>query len=239
MKSLREISLFIAVVCMVVFIGAGCSDDTIVTYVDSIPGASQSQVESFFPLSSGYTTIYNVSYQSSGTSEIVTFRAGDKEQFQSVELTPWYGFSNSTADTGYFYTSANALYYMKHLGDSPDKVLEFPLSIGSSWDSDGNDDIYTDIITGEEDSLGTGGGIYGKTFPTISAVQYIISEIDGVTLENGVFYSKAVLVSTYNGNKTNYYWYVNGVGLVRYVIGATEVSFPNGDVVGELVQYGY
>lgn len=238
MKSVKKLVIIITTVCMLSIIGAGCSDNTIVTYVDGISESSDSQVESFFPMSQGYTTIYNVTYNNSGTSEIVTFRAGAKQQFQSSEVTPWFGYSNSSIDTGYFYASSDALYYLSYLGDSPDKLLEFPLSTGKSWDSDSNGDIYIDIITGQKDTTDSG-GTFGKTFPTISSVEYTINQVDGVTLDHGVFYSNAVLVSTPNGNKTNYYWYVNGIGLVRYVVGATHVSFPSGDIVGELIQYGF
>ena len=64
---------------------------------------------------------------------------------------------------------------------------------------------------------------------------------EGLRLGDGTYYSGAVKVYNLSSTvgKKNYYWFVANVGLVKYVIGATDSSYPDGDVVGELVSRGY
>ena len=59
-------------------------------------------------------------------------------------------------------------------------------------------------------------------------------------MTNGDYYTAAYRISTETaGVLTNYYWFVPGVGLVKYVTGATDDNPANGDVVGELMEYGF
>ena len=226
----------ITFICFLV-LGAGCSDNTIVTYVDGINEESVSQVELYFPLNEGYTTVYTVSSNNGATEETVTFQASERVPIQGIEAVIWIGRSDISLDTGYFYAGSAALYYYDDINSVPEKVLDFPLVVGNSWTTnDINTNDYTDIITGSKDD---GGGANSKTFPTISAINFSVDQIEQLVLNSGDYYSNAVRVSSYTNGKYNYYWYVQGIGLVRYVIGATVSTYPNGEVVGELIEYGY
>jgi hypothetical protein len=67
-----------------------------------------------------------------------------------------------------------------------------------------------------------------------------VEEAGTLYLTNGDYYTAAYRVSTETGGVlTNYYWFVPGVGLVKYVIGATEDNPANGNIVGELMEYGF
>lgn len=229
--------IVLAAICLLSILWIGCSDNTIIRYVDGQTTQQISEVESYFPLNYGYTTIYQVSY-ATGYSERVTYRADDTTDIRGLQVISMIGVSGSSIDTGYFYVNGNALYYFRDKSSDPEKILELPFSNGYTWYSkDLTTDSLIDITTGTKNSSDST-GINAKTFPTISNIEYTVDNIESLELNNGHYYSNAVRISTPNGTKYNYYWYVGGVGLVRYVIGATTTSYPNGDIVGEILDYG-
>ncbi len=240
MPILKKTTMILTLLSMTAFIWIGCTDDTIVTYVDNPNIAEQVEpVEAYFPLSEGYTIIYNVTYVSGGTEQI-TFRAGKTVSFQGISAVEWIGSSANSLDKGYFYASGNALYYYSSISAAPEKILQLPLSNGISWaTNDINSNDYTDIITGVQTDTINGSDVNAKTFPTTTALNFTVEATESLELDNGNIYSQAVRLSTPNGSRMNYYWYVQGIGLVRYVIGATASSYPNGDIVGEISNYGY
>ena len=236
----KNTSLILTVLCLLSIIWIGCSDDTIVQYVENTNLDQATDIDLYFPLQEGYITVYNLSYQT-GSDEQVTFRAGRTVNIEGANTVEWIGFGNNSVDTGYFFASSSSLYYYRKLTSTPEKILELPLTNGNTWASnDINSNDFTDIITGFNDkgSDTTGSG-NKKTFPTISAINFTVEQIEQLQLNTGHYYSSALRISTPNGTCMNYYWYVQGIGLVRYVIGASELSYPDGEIVGELIDYGF
>jgi len=132
------------------------------------------------------------------------------------------------------------LYYYSATNADPEKILQVPLSNGSSWaTSDVVSDDFTDIITGTKTDSTNNPNINSKNFPTVTAVNFTVEATESIQLNTGNSYSQAVRLSTPNGTRKNYYWYAPGIGLVRYVIGASTSSYPNGDIVGEIDSYGF
>lgn len=240
MPVVKKTTMIFALMTLTIAVWVGCSDNTIVRYVDN-PGQSNSTeaVETYFPLNTGYITIYNVTYQSGG-SEQVTFESGKTISVQGVQTREWIGRSFNTQDTGYFYASGTALYYYPSKSAQPEKILQLPLSNGTTWQTnDINSNDYTDIITGHDGDSTDSPGTNSKDFPIATAVNFTVNGVESIQLATGNSYSQAVKISTPNGTRMNYYWYAPGVGLVRYVIGATDATYPDGDIVGEIVNYGY
>ncbi len=240
MPALKRTTLAIAIIMILAVSWIGCSDDTIVSYIDTPTLNDQgAAVEVYFPLNEGYTTIYNVTYLNGG-SEQVTFKASDKVRIDGIDAVIWVGSSSNSLDTGYFYAASNTLYYYSSVGADPEKILQLPLTSGTSWQTnDINSNDFTDIITNTDADTTGDPNINAKDFPTVSAVNFTVEQIEPIDLNSGSHYNNAVRISTPNGTRKNYYWYVEGIGLVRYVIGSSTTSYPEGDIVGELINYGY
>ncbi len=239
MPILKKTTLILTFLGLMAFSWIGCSDGTIVTYVDSPGATGQAEpVELYFPLDEGYTTIYNVTY-SIGNSEQVTFTAGRTVSFQGINAVEWIGRGANSIDTGYFYPTGNALYYYDATNAQPEKLLQLTLNNGTSWATNNiNSNGFTDIITGTLPDTTGNPYINAKDFPTISAVSFTVESTEALELNTGTYFSQTVRLSTPNGSRMNYYWYAQGIGLVSYVIGASTTSYPNGDIVGEIVNYG-
>ncbi len=96
---------------------------------------------------------------------------------------------------------------------------------------------FDDVITGSKDTVIV--IPLSKNLPIIGEVTMTVEEATALQLEEiDNSYSSAVRISVPSSStKTNYYWFVQGVGLVKYVIGATD-SYTNGEIVAELVNYG-
>ncbi|MBD3403062.1 hypothetical protein GF420_09205 [candidate division GN15 bacterium] len=78
-----------------------------------------------------------------------------------------------------------------------------------------------------------------SSFPNPNGTSMQVQTVERITLSDGTVYAGAVRVANQgSGGKVNYYWFVPGVGLARYVLGASQYSVYDGDVVGEVVGYG-
>jgi len=240
-------------ICLVTIGWLGCSDDTITTYhsgdTPSVTDNSGS-VTYYFPLTQGFATSYQVT-SSNGITEVVSYRVGKEVSVLDFEAVEW--FCGHNADPGFFRPVGDALYYYDSPTATPEKILEMPLDPGNSWTrystietALSDNDFYIDINVGFYDQLGGDdidsdeGGLL-KVYPSEGGVSMTVAQTESLQLSTGNFFSHAVKV--YNegttADKTNYYWFVANVGLVKYVIGATDQSYPNGDLVAELINYGY
>ncbi|MEA1979851.1 MAG: hypothetical protein U9N54_02615 [candidate division Zixibacteria bacterium] len=240
LKKLLGLTLALALFGAILLIG--CSDTIEIVSQPNDSFASGSEALSWFPLAEGYQTVYNVK-EADGDNKIISFIAGKSIEFQSGTAIEW--LSNdpvSGSDTGYFQYTNDAVYYYDSKSSSGEKIIQLPLTLGSSWNRTEtiSDDLLTnfdDVITGSKDTVIV--IPLSKNLPIIGEVTMTVEEATALQLEEvDNYYSSAVRVSVPSSStKTNYYWFVQGVGLVKYVIGATD-SYTNGDIVAELVNYG-
>ncbi len=239
-RSFTTIATLIAFI-LLASLWSGCSDNTITNVISEDDWVAGTVGSSYLPLTEGYTTIYSVSY-ANGTDDMVTLRVGNQVQLTATSAVQWFSSSNEGLDTGYVHASSDAVYFFESTSSSPEKILELPLVTGNSWSRFSDtyiDDQFIDIITDWDDS--ETGETVAKTFPSTGADIMTVAGAEGLRLGDGTYYSGAVKVyneSTIAG-KRNYYWFVANVGLVKYVIGATDSSYPDGDIVGELISHGY
>ena len=249
---LRKAITFVVVTVGVICFGwFGCSDDTIETIVSgsNIDNYS-SPIETYFPLSEGTSRLFTIT-QANGHTETVSFRVGKAIDLRGIEVIEWIKTEDGGIDIGYFRATSNSLYYYENKNAASEKVLEVPFNIGDTWSrfevtTDNYwDDVNVDTTSGDEagDPVGEDTLSYppitNKSFPLTGSEIMSVESFEQLSLSNGKHYSRAVKVSNTDqtGLKNNYYWYVANVGLVRYVKGATDSSYPNGEEVGELLVY--
>ena len=230
---------------MLVGLMTGCSDKEGIS--GSIQATPTTGVEAYFPLTESYTTSYIVT-NSDGTTESVRYEAGAPVDFQLGTAVPWYGSSSDGNHTAYFRTSNTALYYYSSPTASSEKLLELPLTTGKSWyrDAEYLDDT-TSIITGFDDGLFDDFWPDGNdepfliTFPITGATAMTVSGKAPIELNTGLHFSEAVEVSSDNHGTgaTNHYWFVCGIGLVKWAKGVTGGNIDLANETGELVEYGF
>ncbi|MFQ5453196.1 MAG: hypothetical protein ACE5D6_03305 [Candidatus Zixiibacteriota bacterium] len=250
-KNIIYLTVVISVFC---FGWYGCSDSTLTTIIsgDQLPeNNNNSAIAKYLPLDEGYTSVYDVSY-SNGTNEKVTIKVGKEISIFGFNVTEWISHVNNATDTGYFRVTSDAIYFYDNINVKPDKILELPLTSGRSWSRFANIETtqidtsnFTDIITSfdnnKSDTTNTKDNPVNKTFPTANGNTMTVVEYEQLVMKNGEYYSQALKI--YNEDPSgvikNYYWFVANIGLVKYVLGATDESYPGGTVVGELIDYGY
>lgn len=99
----------------------------------------------------------------------------------------------------------------------------------------GTDDQADD----ESDGDSAGDRPLRTSFPTSGGTMMQVQTVESIVLSDGTVYAGAVRVSNEGAyGTTNYYWFVPGVGLAKYVLGATPRAPYTGSVVGEIVDYG-
>lgn len=217
---------------------------------DSQATTITSGIGMYFPLNEGYSTTYSVSY-SNGSHETVRYEAGHEVPFGSVTATEWHSFTAlGSVSTSYFKITDSAIDHYAGLSESPQRILELPLQLGHTWAVEVNsgddynyyyDSLATD--TDYKDAVDTtindnDGPLF--SYPALGSIYLTVEGFEGLTLDNGTYYSSALKISsTDRSGNTSYYWYVTGVGLVKYVLDATGTDFPEGRVVGELETYGF
>lgn len=235
--------ILLAAVCLTTCFWYGCSDNTIRTVVSEDDYTFSGGTSSFLPLTEGYTTVYRVSY-SDGTDQTITLSMGRLAQLGTVTAYEWFSDDGMVRDTGYVRVTTDAIFFFDGANAVPEKILGFPLVAGNSWErfSDSySDNDFTDIITGiDDDSAIVIDGVSYKTFPSTGANLMTVMGEEQLQLSNGDLLSGTFKVyneSTQPGKK-NYYWFAENIGLVKYIIGTTDGSYPRGDVVGELIDFG-
>ena len=237
--------------CLLCLGWIGCSTNS-GSSVGSPEAHSIGDIARYFPLDEGYSTFYRIRH-CDGTDETATFKVGREVIIGGTSAVEWLSSDDGGIDTSYFEVTDSAIYYYRYTAYPREKILQLPLEPGNSWsrysDSENDTDTdggFTDIITGDDDdykysdTTTDNTDLFGNSFPTIGSGTMTVEQIERLQLSSGEFYGRALRVSNAGAaGTTNYYWYVSGVGLAKYVIGATSNSYPEGKIVGELVLYGY
>ncbi|HOP06854.1 MAG TPA: hypothetical protein PLF13_06130 [candidate division Zixibacteria bacterium] len=250
----RKIGLVLAIVTLLIgVVWVGCSDKS--GTVSSGGQVTSTGIAAYFPVDPGYTTIYEVDY-SNGTTQLVTYKATSETVIQGLTVHRLIQYVNgSVVDTGYIRTTSDAVFHFSRKTSSAEKMLELPFTLGASWDKDVfNQDELTDSVQVNDGNLGKTENDTvsieddGQTdvdpqlvsFPITGSTTMTVAGFESLELDNGEFYSHALkIVSTGHTGKTNYYWYVPGIGLAKYVIGASSISSLEGETVGQLVSHGF
>ncbi len=207
----------------------------------SKPGEDQTAVNQYFPLDPGLTTTYRID-NANGSSSTLSYTVGKPLDYKGRQTYRWIKKESTGAiDTSYFFEAANGLFFVEWLGASTERMLAYPPTVGNSWSL--SDEVQDTITIGTGiDTSGTGGGGGGGV--TLSSNFFVegnstltVASIEGIQLVHGSYYSGTVKVRNDNSNGTsNYYWYAPGIGIVKYVLGATP-TLPNGQINGELISY--
>lgn len=228
----------------------GCSDTTeIIT--DSRPQPAV-QVVYYFPLNEGDTTVFDVT--TSGLTEQKTFAMTGAVKLGSADAQRWVISSGENVDTSYLVATDDALYFLETPLAKPEKILALPLTPGASWPRFYNYDVtgyysdfnYGDLDTNAESDLGdpygsntdstTGGEVLAKNYPSNGANTFTVVGSETVVLSGlGSFPDAVKITNVGYGGTTNLYWYVPGIGLVKYMIGTDADGTSTPEVEGVLV----
>ncbi len=235
----------LVVICLAALIWVGCSDDTNTTVISADNYVSDLAESNYLPLAEGFTTVYSVT-SSDGTDKVIRLEVGKQVQLGSLSAVEWFSDDGSVYDTGYVRTTPDAAFFYDGANSDAEKILELPLFAGDTWerfsDDYDNADDFIDIITvfDPDDTTSVPQGTVAKTFPSTGANTMVVVGREQLQLGDGSMFSDAIKV--YNESsipgKKNYYWYVGHIGLVKYVLGTTDGSYPRGDVMGELIDFG-
>jgi len=229
----------------------GCS----INSSSSISNSPESSdiVSTYFPVTAGYITTYEIT-SADGYTTTATFEMGEEVSFNGTTAFEWFVNKDSKFDTSYFEVTDDALYFWENRYSNREKILQLPLEVGNTWNryatsgqqgDDGSDDGwwgYNDPqdkgeeIDGPEADKPIDGA--NKNFPTVGSVAATVIAVENIELKNGDFFSNAVRVQIVGSQGSHYYWFVPDVGLVKYVIGASDIYDHDGSEKGELVEYG-
>ncbi len=238
--------VFLSLVALAVGLGAvGCSDDTIehVTSSDNKYWFSDTQEPDYFPLQEGFEITYEVT--TTGATEYQTFWIGTPVSVSGVTYYPWITNQSSRVDTAWFRETSTGLYHYSSLTADPERILAYPITTGTSWsryDTDSiegggtglNDYLNDDGLVSNEQN---GNGPIVGDFPVTGSATLFVESIEMLELENGKTYSGALKVRNDGTGGYNCYWFVPGIGLARYAIGAVDADAKSGSVVGELAEF--
>lgn len=246
--SVRKLFIIGVTTLLISALWGGCSKDNTANF-GSRSSTSASGVGMYFPLNEGYSTTYTVKH-ANGNHETVRYEAGREVDFGGGLAIEWHSFaSNGALTTSYFKASESAIDHYSDVADSPQRILELPLTFGHTWTgqvSDGGGNAYDSLVAntdpddkgGADTTDNNGGPLF--SYPALGSVYLTVKGFEGLQMSNGTYYSSTLKISSANQyGDESYFWYVAGVGLVKYVIDATGEDNPEGLVVGELVQYGF
>jgi|GEM_PF-1333900 len=249
-KAAIVFGVILSVVCLT---WTGCSDDN--SALNPAQTSRSTGIAAFFPTEEGYTTIYEVEY-SNGVTKQVKYEAGDEVDMAGTSVIELFYSDNGRRDTGYVRYTDDAVYHYASKTSDPEKVLELPFTIGKSWEKndfeepeDLTDSIEVedpdinksdDDINNNDDNKGIDTDGPENSLPLSNSITMSVAGKQPITLDNDDYYTEAVkIVSVGAGGQINYYWYVTGIGLVKFVIDAEDGSEANGAQVGELKSYGF
>ena len=247
-KTLISIGIVMAVFAAVLWVG--CSNSSVAN-LGTGQASSSAAIEAFFPMTEGYCTTFQLEY-AQGYSEIVRFEAGDLVKVQGRDAVEWFNYGNGASlDTTFYRAEGNALYKYENSWADPEKVLELPFTAGRAWE------VLTAVEEYDDTDTTDGGGDTNRqqedldgadttSTPLAGPQMFSLSQymvVDGLgelEMSDGTYYSRAVRIRTDSrAGTSNYYWFVAGIGLVKYVVGADFGDPSGGTVTGELVEYGY
>lgn len=241
MVRMRSFAFIVIGLCFAAFVWYGCSDNTVRTIVSADDQAESGSDSYFLPLEQGFGIIYDITY-ANGSGKMVTLEIGKPVQMAGFTVYEWFSDDGDTRDTGYIAAGVAAAYFYDALNGSPEKMLEFPLVAGDSWerfsDEYGGDD-WVDILTGYDDGE-TDDAVASKVLPSEGGNIMTVVGYEDVALSNGSSFNGAVKIRNESSasGKVNYYWYVANIGLVKYMLGTTDRNNATADVVGELISFG-
>ncbi len=237
-------NIFIPLLILVVMSAtlSNCGNDDLI----SNPAGANDQLSpaaEFFPLNQNYYTSYEIT-KSDGSVEIQSFKVGGEVEFYGSTAIEWFSYDNNRTDTGFFQLTDETVIYYPSRNSSPEKIVQLPFAVGKSWDRtdviiiDETNVDSTDISGTKEDTTNTI-IITAKQLPIDGSSTMTIEARESIVLANGTFYSGAYRVQTSSTSTTsNYYWYVSDIGLVKYLLDATNGDYESGREKGELVAFG-
>ena len=231
----------------------GCSgdDQVVVTKaIDTTDDTDEGVIKetNFFPLEAGYVSTFKVT-SSVGQVEYVTYEMGPAVSFKGQSAYQWFSYDANGADTAFIVASVDGIDYYSHPQDNAERILEYPLSVGERWErfadlgtgTNGGggfgDDLGGDDKTDDPEDYNGGGGGLGKEIPFSGDATMTVKAIQTIEMSEGQVYANAYLVTNAIGDtRENRYWYVDGIGLVKFEIGVQNGQ-PSSST-GELVAYG-
>jgi len=244
---LRRLILGFSMVAIFIFtlgwIGCSENDTTLITNISG-DGATDEFVN-YFPLEEGHTSLYEVTY-SNGSTEELTFRVGAEVPFGSITALQWFiESSTGSRDTNYIVVTDSSIYLYTDYQAVPEKILYYPLQPGVSWSRYvSTETVIADVLnddkaeSDDDDGSDTDGGVLSASYPTTGSGDMLVENSETVLLNSGLYYSGSVKIT--NSSSTdlkNYYWYTPGIGLVKFIIGTTDNTYPVAQSAGELVSY--
>ncbi|MDD4050760.1 MAG: hypothetical protein PHR28_02520 [candidate division Zixibacteria bacterium] len=188
-----------------------CSDKTFTT--TNISDPSETATPSYAPLEPGLRVSFSILGQNG--------RSFDMEIGDSIMVDGNHGFQVRQVDhetqattITYRYMKGNALFESASVNDPGVRILEGPFVAGHSWNRNDTWSTNDSLILGEGDDGGTGGGDIRKV---LAPVYMNIVGFEDVQTLNGDLYSRTLKVAwPVDENHTNYYWYAQGIGMIKY-----------------------
>jgi hypothetical protein len=223
----------------------GCSDDTIEHVTRSTDQYWFSDITDpdYFPLVEGLRITYSVT----GTSDAQhqTYWIGEPATYGGATYYPWITEKTSRLDTVWFRETTTGLYYYSSLTATPECILSYPISTGTSWSRydvdniEGDNTELKDFLGGDDQvaSENDGNGPIVGDFPVTGSTALLAEKIELLELKDGTQYAGALKVRNSGSGGYNCYWFVPGIGLARYAIGAADSRGETAAVVGEMVSY--
>jgi hypothetical protein len=230
---------------------AGCTQRSTDGIYQSDTSGLGSGSSAYFPTAAGKVSTFAVTYDG-GAQSSLTLEIGNASQYGSINSIEWLAIRpDNSIDTDYVVVGTSGVTLYETMQSQPETFLKFPLQPGQTWDrfAASNSTITTSdtatIAAGFDDGSGIvtkggggnggGGGGTGKVVPGTSGNVSRVNAIEEIVLSNGSHFSATVKVEVDDqSGLQNYYWFAPGIGLVKYVVGATAQR-PNGTQRGELI----
>ena len=255
MKRVLILMGILTVSVMLSVIWIGCSETPTTTSSDQ---TNLADVTEYFPLNAGSSLYYMVTNAYTSDTAYKKYTVGNQVLNGETVVFSWsmtdMDYTN-LSETGYVYVSDNSIFHYENSGDIPEKLLEAPFEIGNVWrrytapddyydddglatedDGTGKDDDNGGVGEGNDDVIG---GKYGdgnaKSYPSLGSNYFIVSALEDIKLDNGNSYDDCIKIENSTSTSTNCYWYAPGVGLVKYIQNINDETFPDGEVVGEII----
>ncbi len=230
------------VVCVLAL--TGCSSTETITQ-----SIQPKTANSYFPAFSGYEAEYEeITY--SGARSTYKIVVGD-----SVSIDGQHGFvweviySNGASEKSFVVATSSYVAHYENGNAPAEMILSLPLVQGKSWDrfdnistgdlgfEDNNGDGLPDVLdttsTGDTGGDGGDGGGLFQSSPLSGGNIMVVEAAESITLRSGQMIAGTVRVRNDAAGSSNYYWYAQGKGIVRYSLGAQPSDPSRGSVVGE------
>jgi hypothetical protein len=239
-----SIGMLITLTTLMIIIGCSSNHE----FVTPSGGGNATISNNYFPVTEGLTTVFEVK---EGTKAPYTYTlvVDDSVLLGSQIAHKWIGVTSwGSTDTSFIVRNQNSVLIYESVRSIPEQILRTPLVVGSTWNryqqtDDATITDTTDIvvpITGDQADSAitddvTNDIAYPKVIPTEGLNVYSIVAFEDLALSSKEHYSNTCKISNENADGTkNYYWFAPGIGLTKYIIGATN-SNPDGLIQGELV----